>query len=139
MEQYAYSAGLIDGEGTITLSKEFKHSRFRYPCVSISSTTYELLEYMKTTFGGSISNQKKYKDHYKNSWSWKLDYDRALVFLEKIFPYMKEPEKIRRANLLLKEYKSLTPRNGKYTELQTTNKLRFEAEFFGGPGGTPIP
>lgn len=139
MEQHAYTAGLIDGEGTVTLSRLHKTDKFRSPVVSVSSTTYELLDFLKSIYGGSISPHKTYKEHYKQSWSWKLNYNAALSFLIKILPYMKEPEKIRRAKLLVERYKSLTPRNGRYTELQTTNKLRFETEFFGGDVGTPVP
>ena len=139
MEQHAYTAGLIDGEGTITLSKQHKNDKFRAPVVSVSSTTYELLYYLKSNYGGNISKQKAYKTHHKQSWSWKTEYNNALSFLEKIRPYIREPEKRRRTTLLLTKYKSLTPRNGRYNQLQVEGKLRFEAEFFGGDVGTPIP
>ncbi len=40
----AYLAGIIDGEGTITLTKD---GEFRYPAVSVASTTIEILEWCK--------------------------------------------------------------------------------------------
>lgn len=130
MEDLAYAAGLFDGEGTVTLSKQKASAKFRTPTVSVSSTTLSLLEFLKELFGGSIVAQKVYQDHHKQSWSWKLDYNRALNFLCQILPFMREPDKIRRAKLLLEVYPSITPRNGKYTEEMIQSKLEFEHEFF---------
>ena len=86
----AYAAGLIDGEGSISLLKARKNETFRHPVIEISNTTYELLQFMKTTFGGSISSHKTYKKHYKPSWSWKLHYDAAISCLEQITPFLLE-------------------------------------------------
>ncbi len=42
----AYIAGIIDGEGSIMLTK-FHNNQYPSPCISISSTTIELLEWIK--------------------------------------------------------------------------------------------
>ncbi len=128
MEDDIYTAGLFDGEGTVTLAKS--NNTFRYPVVSVSSTTIHLLEFLKTHYGGHISKHKIYKDHHKQSWSWKLTHNAALIFLEKILPYLKEPEKQRRALLLTQNYKKVTRRNGKYSKQQLQAKLAFEQQFF---------
>jgi hypothetical protein len=47
-----------------------------------------------------------------------------------ILPYMKEPSKIYRGNLILSDYKLVTPRNGKYSEQQQIAKKFFEYKFF---------
>ncbi|MBU49587.1 MAG: hypothetical protein CL920_12905 [Deltaproteobacteria bacterium] len=39
--QKAYVAGIIDGEGTITLTRLYKNARWKTPIVSVSSTTQE--------------------------------------------------------------------------------------------------
>jgi len=44
----AYIAGIIDGEGSIMLIK-FHKNQYPSPCVSISSTDVELLEWIKQT------------------------------------------------------------------------------------------
>lgn len=124
----AYAAGLVDGEGTITLIKG--NSKFRSPVVSMSSTTYELVDFMKSTFGGHISHHKTYKPHHKPSYSWKIGYNRAIWFLELVLPFLKEPEKKRRALLIISSYKNTTIRNGKYSQKMLTSKLAFESEFF---------
>lgn len=127
---HSYAAGLIDGEGTITLSKNKSSDKFRKPAISVSSTTYELLQFLKNHYGGSISRHKTYQDHHKESWSWKLSYNKAIDFIQIILPYLKEPEKVRRCTLIITEYKTLTPRNGKYTEELSQLKENFEYRFF---------
>ena len=124
----AYAAGLIDGEGSIQLDKG---SRFRYPVVSMASTTYELLSFMKENYGGSISSKKLYKENHKESWSWCVTHDRAIDTLARVVVYLREPTKKRKAELILAEYKLLTPRNGKYTEEAARLKLDFENRFRG--------
>lgn len=125
-----YAAGFIDSEGTVTLIRKNKKTKFRRPVVSVSSTTIGILEDFKKAYGGSISTHKTYKEHHKKSWVWKVDNDAALRLLDKVIPYMKEPTKIYRAELLLSEYKSVTPRNGKYSKQKLQAKLDFEKRFF---------
>jgi hypothetical protein len=128
MEEDIYAAGLFDGEGTVTLSTA--NGKFRYPVASVSSTTLCLLEFLQTHYGGHISKHKTYKKHHTASWSWKVRYDEALVFLEKVLPYLKEPEKRRRTLLLIQDYKRVTRRNGRYSSEQLEEKLTLEQRFF---------
>lgn len=126
----AYAAGLIDGEGTVTLGKSHSSDCFRHPIVSMSSTTYELIDFLVINFGGKAVNHKVYKDHHKRSWGWFLHYDAAINFLTIVLPYMKEPAKISRAKMIVEKYKSLTNRNGRYTKDEIQAKLDFETAFF---------
>ena len=125
----AYAAGILDGEGTITLTKE---STWRYPSVSVTSTTRELIDFLVDTFGGTVCTQKRYKDHHLPAWSWRIVRDASIEMLVHVRPYMREPEKLRRANLILDCYKSVTPRNGKYTLEGVMKKRAFEVSFFKG-------
>ena len=125
----AYIAGIIDGEGSVVLSKRRKTAQFRTPVVSVSSTTLEILEYLRSHYGGSISKHKVYQEHHKQSWSWKLDYGRAVRLCADVLPYLLEPEKRRRAQLLVDVYGRVTVRNGKYTPEQLEAKKAFEHEF----------
>jgi len=63
----SYLAGIIDGEGTITLTK--LHSKEnRRPIISIASTDIELLEYIKSIIGGNITKKRNYSPtKHKNS------------------------------------------------------------------------
>ena len=78
MEELYYLAGLIDGEGTITLSKKHKNDKFRTPVISCSSTTYELVEYLKQNYGGFISKHKVYQNHHRQAWSWQTSHLNAI-------------------------------------------------------------
>jgi hypothetical protein len=129
MSHLPYTAGLIDGEGTITLSK-LNSGEFRSPVISISSTSYELLEFLKTNYGGSISKHKVYKNHHKQSWSWKIVNDRAVELCTNLLPFLLEKSKLKRCKLISKFYKKLTPRNGKYPDELTKKKRQFEQLFF---------
>jgi len=128
-DNLAYTAGLIDGEGTITLLRGRAKDKFRHPVVSVTSTSPELIEFLHQTYGGVIVNQKVYKSHHKKSWSWKLTYDTAIEFIRQIRPYMRESSKCNRCDMILATYKSLTNRNGKYTAEQIQSKLAFETAF----------
>lgn len=54
----SYLAGIIDGEGSITLTR-MHANEFRRPCISIASTGFELLIYLQTITNGSINKKKK--------------------------------------------------------------------------------
>jgi len=126
----SYIAGLFDGEGTITLSYKHKNDLFRAPVSSMSSTTFELLDLLKSSYRGTISKQKIYKEHHKQSWTWRLENDKCLKFINEILPFMHEPKKIRRAKFLLDNYKNVTRRNGRYKLEEVKAKKQFEEEFF---------
>lgn len=53
----AYIAGVIDGEGSITLTR-MHEKEHRRPCISIASTDIELLSYVQTLTHGTISKKK---------------------------------------------------------------------------------
>lgn len=123
-----YTAGLIDGEGTVTLTKR---GQYRFPTVSMASTTYELIQYLLDTFGGTVCKRRtKASIHHADSWIWTIRNDAAINFLDDIADLLKEPKKYSRARLIIDEYKSVTKRNGKYTDKEKERKLGFEAQFF---------
>lgn len=128
-EQIAYLAGLFDGEGSVLLTRLHSNT-YRAPVLSMSSTTLCLLEKCKETFGGHISTHKIYKSHHKQSWSWTVKSAKALAAMEKLLPYIMEPDKHRRMKLLLDKYNSTTVMNGKYTKEQIQAKIQFTNEFF---------
>lgn len=128
-----YIAGIIDGEGTITLSSENpKTKKMRIPVVSVSSTTLPLLDFLKLHYGGSISKHKVYQSHHKQSWSWKVRYNGAIKLCSDVVDILIEPEKRRRADLLINVYPKVTKRNGKYTEEELISKKEFEEIFLFG-------
>lgn len=126
----SYLAGLIDGEGTITLSKDRAASKYRYPVVSMSSTSIELINVFVENYGGVVCKHKTYKEHHKKSYSWRVISNKAINLLKQVVPYMLEPSKVYRANLILNDYKKVTRANGRYSDKQHTAKVEFENRFF---------
>ena len=121
----AYIAGLIDGEGTITLIRKHKNEN-RQLSVSISSTEKNLLDYVKSVTGvGKITNKRTSKPHHAPSFAYAVYNRQALALLQQILPYLKS-YKYKRAELILKDYLRLTPRNGKYTTELLAKKNAFE-------------
>lgn len=125
-----YIAGLIDGEGTITLSKTHSTKQFRTPIVSCSSTTIEFLELLKSSYGGYISKHKTYQDHHKQSWSWKVSYQNAINICNDMKTLLLDPSKRYRAEMISDIYPQLTNRNGRYSPEQIQAKYNFEDQFF---------
>ena len=121
----AYIAGLIDGEGTVTLTRKHKNEN-RQLCVSKSSTEIELLEFVLSATGvGKITNKQASKSHHAHSYAYAVYNRQALSLLKQTLPYLKS-YKHDRAALILKDYLAVTPRNGKYTAEILTRKKVFE-------------
>lgn len=93
-KQKGYLAGIIDGEGTITLEKS---KEFRFPVIEVSSTTYEILEYLRNNFGGVIAKKKERDSRYKQAYIWKIERRKAINLLEEIVDDLLEPKKKARA------------------------------------------
>ncbi|MFD1358820.1 LAGLIDADG family homing endonuclease [Fictibacillus halophilus] len=127
----AYLAGIIDGEGSITLTR--MHSKeFRRPCISIASTDLELLSYINSIVISRINYKKNYyPDNHKNSYTLTIKKKETVMFvLSKILPYLRIERKIKRTQWILDHYNIVTPRNGKYTPEMLKVKLQFEEVFF---------
>lgn len=126
----AYLAGIIDGEGSIMLTKLHKN-QYHSPCVSIASTDLELLEWIKDKVGnGTITRKKNYnKIRHKDSFTYTLVYDAAIDFLIAIQTYLVIEKKKLRAKHIIDSYKEVTLRNGRYNEEQKLKKEKFYNDF----------
>ncbi|MEK4028080.1 LAGLIDADG family homing endonuclease [Pseudobacillus sp. FSL P4-0506] len=126
-----YLAGIIDGEGSITLTRMHQREH-RRPCITISSSDKELLLYIQTLTGGAISNKKNYKPGlHKDSYTLSIkNKESVLMILKEVSPYLRIDKKRNRAKWILEHYNRVTPRNGKYTADMLKAKLLFEESFF---------
>lgn len=124
----AYIAGSIDGEGTITLSREHIGENRRL-AVSISNTELGILRFVEKTTGvGKITNKRAYSSKHTPSFAYKVTNRQALSLLKQIVMHM-QSYKRKRAGLALEEYVLVTQRNGRYTAKQRQIKARFEKRF----------
>ncbi|MFT9497725.1 hypothetical protein [Anaerosolibacter sp.] len=115
-EERAYIAGIIDREGSIMLIR-FHKNQFPSPCITVASTSLELLEWIQSTSKiGYIKSKKNYNPNcHKDSYTYLVKYNDAISLLEQIAPHLIISQKKMRAQLIIDEYKLLTPRNGRYT------------------------
>ena len=124
----AYLAGLIDGEGTVTLTTLHRGENRRL-VLSIASTERNLLEHARTVLGaGIITSKRTQLPHHAPSFAYRLTNRLALEALRQIEPYLCG-YKGKRARLALRHYVALTPRNGKYSEATKQARERFEMAF----------
>lgn len=123
-----YIAGPIDGEGTVTLSR--KHAAdLRHVVVSISNTERELLDHVLALVGcGKITKKKTAKPIHALSMTYAVWNRQALSLLLQVEPYLRSYKRMR-AQLILKHYIRLTPRNGKYTAMLRAQRTAFESEW----------
>lgn len=112
----SYIAGIIDGEGSIMLKKVHANEH-PTPVVSITSTTIELLHWIKSTVGkGTITKKTNYNiEKHKDCYTYVVRRDTAIQLLKYIYTYLIINAKRQRCELIIKEYKSITPRNGRYS------------------------
>jgi len=125
----AYAAGLMDGEGSVLLMRDRASAEFKRPHICITSTTRNLVDFMQEVFGGYIVVKTPKIMTHKVAFEWRASYNAALKILSVLLPYMKEDNKIKRAEFLLQNYKRLTNRNGKYSQKEKVLKISFEKRF----------
>jgi len=123
----AYLAGLIDGEGTVTLTRQHRNEGRRL-VVCISNNELGILEFAKECIGaGRITTKRTYNERHADSFTYQVSSRQALDLLIQIVPFMKS-YKARRASLALNRYLQLTPRNGKYRPEVTRQREEFERQ-----------
>lgn len=122
-----YIAGLIDGEGTITLTRIHRNENRRL-VVSISNNELPLLQFVREAVGaGRITSKRTYNPRHAPSFTYQISSRQALALLRQTARFLRS-YKAARASLALAEYIRLTPRNGKYRSDLRPERSEFEAK-----------
>ena len=125
----SYLAGIVDGEGTITLTRRNIYKN-RYLVLTVSNNELSLLKYIERITGvGKITRKNVRSENHAMSYTYQVYSRQALALIRVIFPSLRTYKK-RRAALVLKHYLKLTPRNGKYSSMLLKKRNRFVDEFF---------
>ena len=104
----AYLAGLVDGEGTVTLTR-LHHNENRRLVVCIANNDLSLLKYVRDAVGaGKITGKRTYCRRHSPSFNYQIASRQALELLA------------------LENDLKLTPRNGRYSAETRTARLEFE-------------
>ncbi len=126
----AYLAGLIDGEGTVTLTRLHADENRRL-VVSIANTDLQLLEFVLEQVGaGKITRKRTISDRHTPSYCYAVSSLQALALLRQIAPFLRTYKR-QRAELALADYRELTPRNGKYSTALLAKRHEFEQALLG--------
>ncbi|MEJ0087743.1 MAG: LAGLIDADG family homing endonuclease [Pseudomonadota bacterium] len=89
VDEAAYIAGLIDGEGTITLTRLPAHENRRL-VVSIASTEIQLLQSVVESFGaGKIRRKRASSSPHNPSFCYAVTSRQALSLLRQVLPYLR--------------------------------------------------
>lgn len=122
--EMAWMAGIVDGEGCITISKQRREGRpslaFR-TSITISNTNLKLLEPFVKWWGGGIYSPRQANSKWRQTFTWHCSNGVAVKFLESIMPYLKG--KRRQAELVL-EFEH--------------NKKRYKRTVYRGKGSAPL-
>lgn len=88
----SYTAGIVDGEGSICMSKirrpPFKRGYCITLIVSVSNTDEGLIRWLNSSYDGSITVHKNKDGTRKPLWIWCVASTKALKFLEMVGPYL---------------------------------------------------
>jgi hypothetical protein len=129
-----YIAGIIDGEGTITVTIEAygrpycKNKRpYLRPLLEVANNSKEIIEKLKTLLGGSYSEKTyQYKGIKKPNYEWIVSgVPRSLAILREIAPHLIQKKKVAYA---LMEFCESRIRNFRQphseTEVNLANEIR---------------
>ena len=103
----AWAAGMIDGEGCIGIYHTRTSGYGFVLSVSVGNTEIELLEALRSSFGGGVYAIRKTQANpgWKRAYQWRPGSRKAASFLDAILPYLQSPRKTEAAVLGL-EYQS---------------------------------
>jgi hypothetical protein len=82
-------AGIVDGEGTITIAKSTRSIGGITPLLSVVNTDTKLINWLVKNVGGNVTIKKKQKPHYKDGYRWYMYSVIDVWFsLKYIYPYL---------------------------------------------------
>lgn len=88
-EDFAYAAGILDGEGHITRSSQ----------VQVTSTDPELISWLASRFGGRVYERPRRSERHRHQWAWYLSRGRGgSEFLGGVSRYLLVPRKRQQAS-----------------------------------------
>lgn len=84
----AYAAGILDGEGSISIAKQDDYYTCRVS-VGMSDKGYPVLEFLKREYGGHISGTRASSGNSRESKQWRTSGHNAISFLRRVQPHLR--------------------------------------------------
>ena len=155
---YIYLAGILDGEGCVTVGAGRRETCINYnPIVVVQNTSKQLIDWLHKTFGGQVYLSKKETSKTKTAWAWRITKKRSIeTLLLAVLPYIlvkREQAKLlltfvrlertAPSNLRVKIYEELRVLNSRgksvTTNMQNTdNTVKIESELHGDMQSDPM-
>ena len=90
MNKYIYMAGIVDGEGSISIRRENPKGNYVYYRVTlrVTNTNKELIDWLQKTFNGTVHKRKNWKSCWKPCFEWKVYDSIAITIIKRILPYL---------------------------------------------------
>lgn len=89
---WAYAAGMVDGEGCIAIVRSFVRARDKFSYgvqVVVANTDRGVLDWIQTAWGGNVVAVNKGRGRERNSWAWRCGPGVARTFLIGIRPWLR--------------------------------------------------
>jgi len=88
--KYAYLAGIIDGEGCITIGAGKRETCTNYNAIiCVQNTSKNLIDWIQSKIGGQVYLSKKETDKNKAAWMWRFTKKKDIeLLLLAILPYL---------------------------------------------------
>lgn len=86
---FAYFAGMIDGDGYISVqSRPYKSTHYFWPRVGIAGTKRSPLDMASSLWGGSVSSHAPRNPRHKTQFQWSRVSNDAIAVITAIRPYL---------------------------------------------------
>lgn len=89
--EIAYLAGIIDGEGNISVSRCLRKTRDSYLYsvrLVVTNTRPDLIEWIRGRFGGRVQVKSPPTARHRAAYRWTVDGRRARPILTQVYPYL---------------------------------------------------
>lgn len=86
MDKLSYLAGLIDGEGHVSLSSAGAGKK-RF-VIEIKMTSERVINWLQNNFGGLKQFRPSTNPNWNDQWRWRLQGKDAIALYEQIKPYL---------------------------------------------------
>ena len=90
-DKLLYLAGFVDGEGCFSIlhsSAGGRTKKYAVPCLSITQVNKEVLEWIKSYFGGNLCIARRASLHNQECWQWRISWNKARLLARALQPYL---------------------------------------------------
>lgn len=84
----AYAAGLIDGEGSLTITQRKRYYTARIE-IGMTERALPVLHSMQTSYGGKVSQLRDATEKWEAAWRWRVFGKEAVALARRVYPLLR--------------------------------------------------